>query len=622
MGSVAVKVNAVGKKTKYYADKVYLYGLVFFLASQACALASTVSEPFYYLLFYAGIVLLAITGIYRIFFTLFEDLKTAFIAISAVLFGLAYFIYSVCTVYSNDALILLIVAVAIAGAIGVNADHILTAGIIGNAVMIINNIYLSIIRTDEVFGNLYAHSDFFYFGKNVFYFHRMNNRSSTDWASHYFWMIVAYLWIRGKKITWGEICAVGAMDILVYSLTGSNTSLVCITFALLITVVYKLYTVRKSPSVNAKTEQKDNALECGIKRIVDVCSKYSFVIMAAAMILLTVLYDIGNPVFYRLNLILHERLALGQRGIIENGIHLFASGVNIYGNFSLVDPFYNFLDSSYISVLVKMGLLPFAFYLGIMTSVQIRHRKYLYGALLLAVCALSCVEEHHLAEVPYNFFVLLLFADFDKEKTDNVLAVTKKKKSVQKISIVSVALSIAFIAGAVFVNYPRYKALKECDRLDKRAAAIYRSVQDNLDSMVASGEWQQQTALMNYVQLGSLIVDEPYDFHLVMGKKWSDMNKDPKVHAYYSICYDALENDSSYDVNALLISDDVKELIGGGSAVIEYDVAAGKVYSVWYSEQSGCHSIVTGRLWDRADRLMMKEGMEGYFAGDSYVQTV
>lgn len=622
MGSVAVKVNTVGKKTKYYADIVYLYGLVFFLASQACAFASVVYKPFYNILFYIGTVLLVIAGIYRIFFTLFDDLKTAFIAIVAVLFGLSYYIFSVCTVYSDDALIFLIVAVAIAGAIGVNADHILTAGIIGNAVMIINNIYLSIIRTDDLFDNLYAHNDFFYFGKNVFYFHRMNNRSSTDWAAHYFWIIIAFLWIRGKRITWGEIFAVGALDILVYSLTGSNTSLVCITFALLITVVYKLYTVRKSPSVNAKTEQTDNSLRRGIKRCFDVCSKYSFAIMAVAMILLTVLYNIGNPLLYRLNLILHERLALGQRGIIENGVHLFSSGVNIYGNFSLVDPFYNFLDSSYISVLVKMGLLPFVFYLCIMTSVQIKHRKYLYGALLLAVCALSCIEEHHLAEVPYNFFVLLLFADFDKEKTDNVFAVTKKKKSVQKISIVSVALSIAFIAGAVFVNYPRYKALKECDRLDKRAAEIYRSVQDNLDVLVASGEWQQQTALMNSDQLGALIVDKPYDFWYVTGKKWSDMNKDPKVHAYYSVYYDALEKEFSNDVNELLINDDVRGLIGGGSAVIEYDAVAGKVYSVWYSEQSGCHSIVTGRLWDRADRLMMKEGMEGYFAGDSYDQTV
>ncbi len=621
MGSIAVKVNAAGKKTGYYADKVYLYGLVFFLASQACALSSTVSGPFYNLLFYAGTVLLVIAGIYRIFFTLFDDLKTGLAALSVVLLGLAYFIYSVCTVYSNDALIFLITAVAVAGAVKVNADHILTAGIIGNAIMVINNIYVSIIRTDGVFENLYSRNDFLWFGKNEFYFHRMNNRSSTDWAAHYFWAIIAYLWIRGKKLTWGEVFAVGGLDILVYALTGSNTSLICITFAWFAAVVFKLDLMRKKHSANGSQEvgRKDNVFVLSIRKIISFCSRYSFVILALLMVLLAVLYDIGNPLFYRLNLILHERLALGQRGMIENGVHLFASGVEVYGNFSIVDDFYNFMDSSYLSVLVRMGIIPFVFYLGSMTAVQLKHKKYLFGAVLLAVCALSCFEEHHLAEVPYNFFVLLLFADFDKAKTgDETAAVRKKSKNLIGI-IAPVILGVVFIASAVCISYPRYKAIKECDRLDARAGQIYRAVQDNLNVLTADGIWQEQTSLMNSAQYGDLITDEPYDFRYVAGKKWSDANKDPKVHSYYSVTFDPRENDDPNSVTGLLITDDIRALIGNGSAVIEYDVITGKVYSVWYSEEPGCHVIVTGRLQDRADRLRMKEGMEGYSTGGANV---
>ena len=619
--SIAVKVNAVGDKTKGYADKVYLYGLAFFLASQACFFATTVSEAFYYLLFYAGSALLIVAGIYRIFFTLFKDIKKALPAIAVVLFCFAYFIYSICTEYNSEALIFLIVAIAIAGAVGVNADNILITGIIGNIVMIINNIFTSFIRTDDVFENLYAQNSFFYLGDNLFYFHRMNNRSSTDWASHYFWIIVAYLWIRGKKITWGEVFAVAALDILVYSLTGSATSFVCISLAFVITLIYKIFIVLKCRSENksgAESDKTESKVLIGLNRFTGFIAKYSFVIFAVLCISLTVAYNIGNPLFYRLNDFLHMRLSLGQRGIIEHGIHLFSSGVDVYGNYASIDGFYNFLDCSYISVLVKMGILPLAFYLSSMTAVQLKHKKYLFGALLLAVCALSCVEEHHIAEIPYNFFVLLLFADIDPVKTDDVPTVIKYKSTIRKTryySIASLVLGIAFVTAAVLINYPRYKAIKECDRLDERATKIYCSVQKNLDVLVESGKWQQQTASMSSDQYGD-VLEWPYDYYLVTGNRWDDVIKDSKSHSYYTVRFDSRENAYSSDVLELLITDEVRELINDGSIVIDYDVVSGKVYAVWYSEQPGCHIIQSGRLPGRLERINMKEGMEGYSTGD------
>lgn len=621
MGNLAVKVNAVGIKTRHYADKVYLYGLAFFLASQACFLTNGVSEAFYNLLFYIGTVLLAAAGIYRIIFTLFNDLKKALFAIAVVLFGTSYMIYSVLTVYSPDALKFLMVAVAIVGAMGVNADHILIAGIIGNLVMMINNVFTSFTVADELFDNTYAHSDFFYLGKNLFYFHRVNNSSSTDWAAHYFWIIAAYLWIRGKKLTWGEVFAVGALDVLVYSLTGSSTALICISLILVIAFIFKLHLFLKYRS-GKNVEQVPGCRSSGainvINKMFDFCSKYSFVIFAFFMILIIVLYDIGDPLTYRLNLFLHERLSLGHRGIVENGIHLFSSGVDVYGNFASIDGFYNFLDCSYVSVLVKMGMLPLVFYLGSMTAVQLKHKKYLYGSLLLAVCALSCVEEHHLAEIPYNFFLLLLFADYEAGKINNVpLVINRKKQSASIYSVASILLGIGFAVSAVAINYPRYRAVKECDRLDERATEIYCSVQKNLDALVESGEWQSKTALMSSYQYGDDL-EVPYDFFLTTGNKWSEKIKDPKAHAYYSVPYDAMKNDNDYEVLELLISDEVRELINGGSAVIEYDVITGKVYSVWYSEKPGCRIIIDGRLEDRSGRLKMKESLEGYSTGESY----
>ena len=622
MGDLAVKVNAVGNKTRYYADKVYLYGLVFFLASQACFLTNGVSELFYNLLFYIGTVLLAAAGIYRIIFALFNDLKKALPAITVALFGASYLIYSVMTVYSPDALKFLIVTVAIVGAIGVNADYILIAGIIGNLVMIINNVFTSLTSTDELFDNTYAHSDFFYLGKNLFYFNRMNNSSSTDWAAHYFWILAAYLWLRGKKLTWGEVFAVGALDVFVYSLTGSSTALICISLIFVITFIFKLHLFLKYRSGDAGTQVTERGTSGAmtmVNNLLDFCAKYSFVLFALIILVFIALFDIGNPLTYKLNILLHERLSLGHRGIVENGIRLFSSGVSVYGNFSSIDGFYNFLDCSFVSVLVKMGMLPLAFYLGSMTAVQLKHKKYLYGAFLLAVCALSCVEEHHLSEIPYNFFILLLFADYDAGKINNDPLVINKKKHPERVfNTASLLLCIVLTVSVVAINYPRFKTVKECDRLDERATDIYFSVQKNLDALVESEEWQSKTALMNSYQYGD-VLEVPYDFTLVTGKIWSEEIRDPKVHSYYSVPYDAQDNDHDYDVLELLISDDVRELINGGSVVIEYDVITGKVYSVWYSENPGCRIIIDGRLEDRSGRLKMTGSLEGYSTGVSYV---
>ena len=154
--------------------------------------------------------------------------------------------------------------------------------------------------------------EFFYLGNNSFYISKINNRSLSDMAAHYFWIVIAYLWLRGKKITWGEIIALFGLNALIYSATGSNTTLICFTIALLISICYKLFSL-------FKTELK------ALKRFTSHCAVLSFVVISALMLILTFSYNSQNQFLYRLNSILHERLSIGYRGIVECGISLFAS---------------------------------------------------------------------------------------------------------------------------------------------------------------------------------------------------------------------------------------------------------------------------------------------------------
>ena len=78
--------------------------------------------------------------------------------------------------------------VAIAG-LGFSADYILAAGIAGNLMMIVNNIIMTLVSPQGIYIVDNQDRQFFGLGNNTFFVSKMNNFSSTDFASHYFWII-------------------------------------------------------------------------------------------------------------------------------------------------------------------------------------------------------------------------------------------------------------------------------------------------------------------------------------------------------------------------------------------------------------------------------------------------
>ena len=448
---------------------------------------------------------------------------------------------------------------------------------------------------------------------------KFNNLSLTDCSAHYFWIFAAYIWVRGKKTTWGELVVLSFLNLLIYSFTGASTSFLCILLVLIAVIQSKLWVLFKSKfdfdensklSLAKKTVSKLNSAFV-------FCARYAFVIFSFLMILLSALYDSGNVFFYKLDHVLHGRLSIGFRGIIDHGIHLMNSGIANYGIDSSADGFYNFLDCSYINILVRNGILMLVFYLVVMTTIQIRQKKNYLGLVILAVCALSCVEEYHLSELPYNFFVLLMFSDFELDKTLNLQSKRNKTKSSNIIiKLIPVIISLALVTAIVQINYPRFKLISEINRLDETASKIYVSIQNNIDNKTLDGSWENSISNMSSYDYGDTL-DKPDDYYKVIGSYWDDVTSDPKVHSYYSVYYDNQQQGTS---NALiidqLVNDEVKELVGNGSIIVEYDVEAGKVYSVWYRDSVGCYVVPGGRNDSRSERLRIDiNALEGYSTG-------
>ena len=589
MNTIAV---TSGNKIKKYVDVIYLIVLFLYMAETACSMVFV--TPFFcgYYSHIAPFLFLAI-AIYKLVIEYGINKKKAIIAALFVLssIGLSFLI--------KDDLAFATVAFAMAGALGVNADRVIGCGIAGNIVMVISNIITSFIVDPSSLNTQIQERNFFYL-KDSLFVPKINNRSSTDLAAHYFWMIAAYMWIRGKKITWGEIFALAALNAVVYSLTGSSNLLLCCGILLAFAIIVKLF--------HKITEAENNSFVNAIRKILSALSKFSYLIFAAASIILSAVFILSNPLLNNLNKVFHSRFSYGHRGMVEYGIHLFASDVPNYGIDTSADGFYNFIDNSYVNILVGSGIILLLFYVCFMTVIQMRHKKYVYGAVILAVCALSCVEEHHFAEIAYNFFPLLLFADInDEEKNSSVFKFLKPKV----VAFSSFSAFALLCVAAASINLQWFGKIDALDKLDRRSGEICASVQKSLDN--GSSDTISQ---MSSDQYGDVLVC-PEDFESVTGISWNDASDNLKAHSYYAFYYDNTVDPSSSGMTDILISDETKQLIGNGSAVIEYDAVAGKVYSVWYSETKGCSVINDGRT-NRAVRLRMDKHPEGYYTGEVY----
>lgn len=602
-GQNDIKIKDLGDKSKKAVDLIFILALFLFVACYAMKLTKPVVQTYLIINFAELIstVILLIIAFYRLFFAFVKDKKSVLMPLLALAFG------TVINLAANNNAVLTAAVLMVAG-MGVSADRILAAGICGNIVMILNNLTAYLCSEHVIDAETCQQRQYILLGENTFLVPRMNNYSSTDFAAHYFWMIAPYLWIRGKKITWGEIFALGGLNLLVYALTAAKTTLLCITLLIFCAVVMKIW-----PLIFKGTKDKESALKNGISKVFTYCCRFAYVIFAAVCIPLAALYTNSSPFFLKLNDKLHWRLSLGKRGIVEYGIHWIASGVKANG-YALTDDFYNFYDCSYLNMLITGGILIFVFYMICVTAVQFKNGKYLYGAALLTVCAVSCIEEHHLAEISYNLFILLLFADLETERKLKEDTASKKKSLRTVINTCAMLACAGFIAAFGMLYYPKYKAVKELDRLDSKAGMIYGAVQRNLDGMVVDGKWGTKTSSMNSNQYGETLA-KPADFSSVNGISWNEATKDPKEHSYYSFYYSA-QDTGNEAMSELLINDEVKGLIGNGSAVIEYDVIKGKVYSVWFSETPGCSVISNGRRADRIGRLRADvKNVEGYSTG-------
>ena len=170
-----------------------------------------------------------------------------------------------------------------------------------------------------------------------------------------FFAVCSYLMFRGKKISYMELLALFLATIYMYQQTSTSSpfylSILILTYALLSIKIFK------------KEFIIGNFLSKAL-------AQYGFIV-ALAVILYFCFYSSGN-LFHLVDQFTHNRLRLSVDGFRNFGVPLFGQRISfktldMFGNFTSN---YNYIDSSFVQLLVIDGLIVSAFMLFALTKVM------------------------------------------------------------------------------------------------------------------------------------------------------------------------------------------------------------------------------------------------------------
>ena len=210
-----------------------------------------------------------------------------------------------------------------------------------------------------------------------------------------FFALCSYLMFRGKKISYLELLALLMSTIYMYQQTSTTSPL----YLSLLILTYALFSLKlfKFDFINS------NVITTSI-------AKYAF-ILALAITLYFCFYSTGD-LFHLVDQLTHNRLRLSVQGFRNFGVSLLGRPISFntldsFGNFKSN---YNFIDSSFVQLLVIDGLAVSAFMLFALTRVMnyfVTNRKDIVLA-CLGVMIIHGMFDPQMLVLCYSPLILLI----------------------------------------------------------------------------------------------------------------------------------------------------------------------------------------------------------------------
>lgn len=292
--------------------------------------------------------------------------------------------------------------ILVLGAYNTNFRKVALSSVIVGSIFVTSVTLMSIfgLTTDLVYGN--RHSFGFIY--------------PTDYAAHWFFILLAYFWYRKGKLKWFEnIICLGIAAFLMYFCRAKLDS-GCIVIMVVLGMIY------------------NNQYGMKIYGKFRYVLEYSILFAAVFSIFIALIYTEDNMILNSIPaLSIVIRMQIGHMMLFRHGTTFFGQNVDDYGyGGSLTPPEeYNYIDVSYVRILIKSGifillLLVIAFTLFLRK--RIKQKDYVTVIVFLLI-AINCMVAQHMLEISYNIFLLIILANL---KEYNMLSENDTNKKIQK----------------------------------------------------------------------------------------------------------------------------------------------------------------------------------------------
>ena len=248
-------------------------------------------------------------------------------------------------------------------------------------------------------------------------------------ATYFFTIVLVRFYQKGKDIKWFEIIFEFLISLFLYVKTDSKTGFILTVFVIIMIIIIKLRDEFKKRQINFD-EVLDKIKGIVYKLLGKVGVVYSiiFPVFIVGIVFLSILmYRSDNSFAVELNNKLAGRISYADSAIKKYGITAFGSKVKWYGwggyGYTQIDNFeYNFVDDSYIYILIDCGciflaLLIYGFIKLLINAVNKSDYKLI---LAISIVLIWSIIEPNILNIDKNLF-LILFSSvlFDKkEKLD------------------------------------------------------------------------------------------------------------------------------------------------------------------------------------------------------------
>lgn len=295
------------------------------------------------------------------------------------------------------------------------------------------------------------------FVRNDMFKHAFGIAYTTDFAAQLLFLVITYLSCKEKVPSLSLNILMLYLAYILYRYSGARNSSGCIIF-LVLGGLYIKYSDKEI--LSTKTKSSWRKLKLKMFQIVDSCLVMAVPISALVALLFTIYYSPDNVIMSRVNQFSSGRLVLGKNAIDQYGFSLWGSPFDMVGigaNY-VTRTDYNFVDSSYVMICVRYGVVLFLLMiLGFLwLTIKAKKAGQRYMLVLLAVMALQSIMEHHLLDVFCNSLVLLIFTNMNNSgQPEHSVIDIRKNRSRFKYGIVIIVVFVIYFNHSRILAYGR-----------------------------------------------------------------------------------------------------------------------------------------------------------------------